>query len=250
MIDMEAVMGMETIEIETNFRGRPELYHPTLIWDKDEAILVDAGIPGQASVLKEAMTRLGIPFEKLRKIIITHHDLDHIGGLPEILNAFTHKIEVLATAVEKPFIEGRQKQLKITPEFINEISSSIPPQLPEERRKAILDFFENPPKANVDQIIADEERLPMFGGITVIHTPGHTPGHISLYHNESKTLIAGDAIMIENGHLVESYNCTDDALARESLKRFLAYDIDNLICYHGGVLKDNVNQRILNLINS
>ncbi|QYR21436.1 MBL fold metallo-hydrolase [Paenibacillus sp. sptzw28] len=247
---MKAAMGVETIEIETNFRGRPELYHPTLIWDKDGAVLIDAGIPGQLPVLKEAMTRLGIPFEKLSKIIITHQDLDHIGGLPEILNAFTHKVEVLAAAEEKPFIEGSQKQLKITPEFINEISSSIPPQLPEDRRKAILDFFENPPKANVDRIIGDEEELPMFGGFTVISTPGHTPGHISLYHNQSKTLIAGDALMIENGRLVESYNCTDDALARESLKKFLAYDIDNLICYHGGILKDNVNQRVLDLINS
>ncbi|MHB8917725.1 MAG: MBL fold metallo-hydrolase [Desulfocucumaceae bacterium] len=54
-------------------------------------------------------------------------------------------------------------------------------------------------KADVGRTVADEEELPYCGGITVIHTPGHTPGHICLYHKQSRTLIAGDALFAEGG---------------------------------------------------
>ncbi|SFA75685.1 Metallo-beta-lactamase superfamily protein [Cohnella sp. OV330] len=53
----------------------------------------------------------------------------------------------------------------------------------------------------VNQIIADGDEIPVLGGVVVIHTRGHTPGHISLYLKQSKTLIAGDAFMIEEGYV-------------------------------------------------
>jgi glyoxylase-like metal-dependent hydrolase (beta-lactamase superfamily II) len=247
---MKTTVGVETIEIATNFRGKPEVYYPTLIWDNDGAILVDAGIPNQLEIFKEAISKAGISFDKLSKIIITHQDLDHIGGLPELLNFFPQKIDVLATLEEKPYIQGDQRLLKVTPEFVNQISSLIPAEIPEERRKAILNVFNNPPKAKVDQILADGDEIPMFGGIIVIHTPGHTPGHISLYLKQSKTLIAGDALIIKEGRLVETDNCVDADLAKKSLKKLLPYDIQTLICYHGGIFKNNVNQSIFDLANS
>lgn len=247
---MNVTAGVETIEIATNFRGRPEVYHLTMIWDNDEAVLVDTGVPYQLSVIKEAMARAGIPFDKLSKIIITHHDLDHIGGLPELLNDFPQKVEVLATEEEKPYIQGDLKLLKITPEFVSQINALIPAETPAERRKAILHVIENPPTAKVDQTIADGDEIPVLGGIVIIHTPGHTPGHISLYLKQSKTLIAGDAFMIEEGRFVDPDNCVDTDLAKKSLKRLLPYDIQTVICYHGGISKDNVNQRILDLANS
>ncbi|SFA75627.1 Glyoxylase, beta-lactamase superfamily II [Cohnella sp. OV330] len=247
---MNVTAGVETIEIKTNFRGRPEVYHLTIIWDNDEAVLVDTGVPNQLSVIKEAMMRAGIPFDTLNKIIITHQDLDHIGGLPELLNDFPQKVEVLATEEEKPYIQGDQKLLKITPEFVSQISALIPVETPIERRKAILHVLENPPTAKVDRIIADGDEIPLLGGIVVIHTPGHTPGHISLYLKQSKILIAGDAFMIEEGRFVDPDNCVDPDLAKKSLRRLLPYDVQTVICYHGGIAKDNVNQRILDLANS
>jgi glyoxylase-like metal-dependent hydrolase (beta-lactamase superfamily II) len=69
--------------------------------------------------------------------------------------------------------------------------------LPEEMR--IL--FQNPPKVKVDQTVDDGQELPYCGGIRVIFTPGHTPGHISLYLKQSKTLVAGDAMICLDGSL-------------------------------------------------
>jgi glyoxylase-like metal-dependent hydrolase (beta-lactamase superfamily II) len=91
--------------------------------------------------------------------------------------------------------------------------------------------------------------LPYCGGITVINTPGHTPGHISLYHKPSKTLIAGDAMIVADGRLLgpNPQYTLDMKTAIESLKKLMQYDIETVICYHGGLYKDNANRRIAEL---
>ncbi|SFD79983.1 Glyoxylase, beta-lactamase superfamily II [Paenibacillus catalpae] len=241
---MTTTLNLKTIEIDTNFRGMQEVLHPVLIWDNREAVLIDVGIPFRLPLFLEAMAQEGIPSHMLKKIILTHHDLDHIGGLTELLNAFPHKIDVLSTEEEKPYIQGEQPHLKITPAFIDQFRAALPAELPSERRNAILHLLEHPPTAKVDQIVTDREELPLFGGIEVIHTPGHTPGHISLYLKQHKLLIAGDAMMIDKGRFVEPDNCVDADLAKLSLRKLLSYDIQAVICYHGGHCEDNVKQRI------
>lgn len=128
---------------------------------------------------------------------------------------------------------------------------SLPENVPEEWRKAFRQVLENPPKSKVDKTVADGEELPYCGGIVVIHTPGHTPGHISLYHIQSKTLIAGDSMIVANRELLgpDPQYCIDADLAVNSLKKFVQYDIETVICYHGGLYKDNVNRRIAELAN-
>lgn len=83
----------------------------------------------------------------------------------------------------------------------------------------------------------------------VIDTPGHTPGHISLYHMPSKTLIAGDAMTIVDGQLLgpNPLHTFDISVAKESLERLTTYDIDSVICYHGGLYSGDTNSRILEL---
>jgi len=123
--------------------------------------------------------------------------------------------------------------------------------LPEEQRKNMEKILEASQKlkANVDKTVEDGEVLPYCGGITVIYTPGHTPGHISLYLNQSKTLITGDALNLIEGQLVgprPEYSSDIDT-ALKSLKKLTQYDIETVICYHGGVYQDNINQRLLEL---
>jgi glyoxylase-like metal-dependent hydrolase (beta-lactamase superfamily II) len=211
-----------------------------LIWDKDTVILVDTGNPGQLQAIRTAMEKAGVPFAGLSKVIITHQDNDHIGSLPEVLKAADYKIEVLAHEADREYIEGTKPWLKIG--MIRKMLESVP----EEQRKAEEAMYNIPLKAKVDKTVNDGEVLPWCGGITVIYTPGHTPGHICLYLNRSKTLIAGDALNIINGRLAGPIRgfATDIGLANKSLHKLSQYDIETVICYHGGVYKDNVNQRI------
>ena len=104
-------------------------------------------------------------------------------------------------------------------------------------------------RSKVDKTLIDGEELPYCGGITVIHTPGHTPGHICLYLKEYKILIAGDALCIDDGLLMMAPQSTnyDMDLSIKSLKKLLNYDIQTVVCYHGGLYKDNANIRIKEL---
>lgn len=246
---MHIAKGIEMLDISAVVMGKVDVIHPTLIWGENEAILVDTGLPGQVALIREALEKVGSSFGALSRIIITHQDVDHIGSLPAILSEAPQKIEVLSSDLEKPFIQGEQKLLKITPKTIEEAMKSLPPEVSEKLRQAFKSVLENPPKANVDRTVADGEELAYCGGIVVIIMPGHTPGHVSLYHKASKTLIAGDMLNIIDGELVgpDSRATLDMNLALKSLTKLTQYDINAVISYHGGLYQGNVNQRLLEL---
>ncbi|HWQ71929.1 MAG TPA: MBL fold metallo-hydrolase [Desulfitobacteriaceae bacterium] len=237
---MKVKNGVETFALTMNFMGSEAQIYPTIIWDNDNLILVDTGNPRQLEGIRLALEKAGVPFARLNKIIITHQDNDHIGSLPEILKASERKIEVLAHEADKEYIEGGKPWLKL--EMIRKMLQSVPA----EQRQAEEALYNIPVQAGVDRTVSDGEVLPDCGGITVIHTPGHTPGHICLYLNQSKTLIAGDALNIIDGRLAGPIRpfATDSNLADKSLDKLTQYDIETVICYHGGVYQDNVRQRL------
>jgi mRNA degradation ribonuclease J1/J2 len=82
--------GLATLALTITSSGAtPRVIHPTLLWDDENVILVDTGVPGQLQAIREAMDKLGVPFRRLDKVIITHQDVDHIGSLPEVVKALT-----------------------------------------------------------------------------------------------------------------------------------------------------------------
>jgi glyoxylase-like metal-dependent hydrolase (beta-lactamase superfamily II) len=190
--------GIAMLDISASILGRIDTVHPILLWDNQNVVLVDTGFPKQLDQLKEAMERCGISFANLNRIILTHQDIDHIGNLPELIQGSAIKIEVLAHEMEKPFIQGEQRILRFTDEAIASIDQMPAPEAFKRGLKALM---LNPPCAPVDSTIAGGDRLSGFDSITIIDTPGHTPGHISLYHEQSRALIAGDALVIRDSQL-------------------------------------------------
>lgn len=245
---MKIAKGIETIELEMHFTGQVNIIHPTLLWDEQEVILVDTGMPGQTGDIREAIEKAGLKFNKLSKIILTHQDIDHIGSLAELLKTADQEIEVLTHKEDKPYIEGDKALIKVNPERIAKMMESVP----EEIGKKIKAIYNTPLNAKVNTTLSDEEVLPYAGGITVIFTPGHTPGHICLYHQQSKTLIAGDAVVAADGVIMgPNPNATPDMeTALLSIKQLTKYDIETIICYHGGVVNENVNEQLLALANN
>jgi len=224
---MRIASGVEMLEVVSPGQAGPQVC-PTLFYDERKATLVDTGFPGQLPMLKEAVEKV-LPFDRITRIIITHQDIDHIGNLPLILAAPAQKIEVLCGAADRPYIEGEKMLIKGDPKTQEKRLALIPP----ERREALLKLMQNPPKAPVDRTLADGEEL---DGLVVIATPGHTPGHICLYHQPSKTLVAGDALRVVSGRLVgpAEHNAHDINEARRSLKKLEMFPVATVICYHGG----------------
>lgn len=242
---MKIANGVEALELTANLMGRQSTIYLTLFWDEESVVLVDTGFPGLEQQIQEVIEKAGISFEKLSKVILTHQDIDHVGSLPAILAKSQHKIEVMAHEVEKPYIQGDKPLIKANPERIAKMFEA----LPEEQRKRMVSVFTNPPKSKVDRTIEDREELPYCGGIIVIYTPGHTTGHICLYHKPSKTLVTGDALTAENGQLsgpnpAVTYDMVE---ANKSVKKIAQYEIQNVICYHGGVFQEDVQHRLAQL---
>lgn len=238
---------VEVLDLKMDLFGAPSSVRPTLFWDEKEAVLVDAGFPGQLEQLREEIEQAGVALDRLTRLVVTHQDIDHIGGISALL-ALNDRIEVLAHEQDKPYILGEKQLIKLSPERMAQLAERLS-SLPEKRRRVTIDDFTNA-KARVDRTLADGERLPYCGGIVVIHTPGHTPGHISLYLESSSVLVAGDALNVSDGRLVgPNPQLTPDlGQATGSLKKLAPYDIETVVCYHGGpYTAGDVNARIAEL---
>jgi glyoxylase-like metal-dependent hydrolase (beta-lactamase superfamily II) len=226
--------GIQHLTVSFDLNGLQRIINPTLIWDDNSAVLVDAGFPGQAPAILAAIESIGIPLSRLCTIVVTHLDWDHIGGLAEIVAA-APGIDVLAHEQEKPFIQGDEIFVKSTQRTATGAAPAF----------TVPDFA----RTKVTKQVGDGDVLEVSGGVDIIHTPGHTLGHICLYHRQSRTLIAGDALNVVEGKLVgpNPLYTHDLNQAAESLKKLAKYDIRTVICYHGGVFTDEPKQRIAEL---
>ena len=101
-------------------------------------------------------------------MILTHHDVDHIGSLVNIVEELPDTLRVFSHIEEKPYIQGDEIPLKIS-KFEAQMALLTPEmKLMHERLKA--GFASS--KAKVNVTLTDGEELPYCGGITVIHTLG------------------------------------------------------------------------------
>ncbi|HDR7282470.1 MBL fold metallo-hydrolase [Bacillus paranthracis] len=217
---MEIAKGVEMLQLEF----QEFIIHPILLWDDEMAVLIDTGFPGQFEDIQVEMERVGVSVDKLKVVILTHQDIDHIGSLPDVLENGVSDIKVYAHELDKPYIEGDLPLLKDVQ-------------------------LEDLPKGKVSDTVIDGQELPYCGGILILHTPGHTPGHISLYLKRSKILVAGDSMYSVNGVLggVHAPTTLNIMEARQSLKKYLNLDIESVVCYHGGLSKGNIKIQLQNL---
>jgi glyoxylase-like metal-dependent hydrolase (beta-lactamase superfamily II) len=242
--------GIAMLSISAPVLGRVDTVHPVLLWDNQDVVLIDTGFPRQLEQLSAAADSNGIALDRLNRIIITHQDIDHIGNLQDLVEGSPSRIEVSAHVIEKPYVQGDRRLLRFTDEAIASLDQ-LPDHVPESFKKGLKALMLNPPRATVDRVIVDGERLPWCGGIIVIDTPGHTPGHISLYHEPSRTLIAGDALTVQDGRLcgADPYTTLDRTAAQASIAKLVAFNIESVICYHGGLFRNNVMERLSELVN-
>jgi glyoxylase-like metal-dependent hydrolase (beta-lactamase superfamily II) len=224
---MKIADNVEILEIADE---RGALY-PVLVWDNDHLVLIDTALPGQIELLNEAASIAGLSVEKITDVIITHHDMDHIGCAKTIAG-FGAKI--YAHEIEAPFIQGDKTSLRIV-DMENRFSelSEGERAFYEQVKKGAPNFY-----VHVDHMLNDGEILDFCGGIQIIHTPGHTPGHIALLLNQSNCLVTGDAANIADGALAGAnpYYTYDMAEAEKSFTKMLSFSPSSVICYHGGYL--------------
>ena len=246
---MKVAKGVEIFESVMERLGQKSNIYPTLIYDENIKILADAGLVTSVPDIEKGMSELGFSINDLDMVIVSHQDLDHIGGLPKLVEKSNGKLKVCTHLEEKPFVQGEKTFARLKPENVQGLMQKMPENMKSEVIKLVQEA-KSYKGVVVNQTLEDGEVLPYCGGITVIHTPGHTAGHICLYLNESKTLIAGDELDLIDGKLYgpKPGLSADEEQAIESIKKLTNYDIETVICYHGGIYKGNVNERIKEII--
>jgi len=119
-----------------------------------------------------------------------------------------------------------------------------------EQRPHMRKVLERLEPVGVDERVENGTHLDVAGGTRVISTPGHTPGHISLYVEQSKVLIAGDALRAERGSLIgpNPSMTLDMRTALQSIRRLADLEIHTIVCYHGGVVSEDANGQLRRVI--
>ena len=240
---MKITNNLAMLEIKSHDQGA---LYPALLWDENNVVIIDTGLPMQMKLIKEAIEKEGFSVEKINKIILTHQDIDHIGSVKDILH-IAKNAEVLSYVDEAPYIDGTKTPVKLANMEKNFEKLTDEAKQWYHQLKA---GFENR-KVKIDVKLKDGEILPICGGIEVIHTPGHTPGHICLLALESKTLISGDSLNIQNGKLIGAIPeyTLDMDLAKKSVEILQNYDIKSVLSYHGGLFLGDVKQALADIIN-
>lgn len=177
--------------------------------------LIDTGRPGQGKGILKELNSMNIKPEQIENILITHHDIDHVGSL-----AFVEKetgANIWASKEDIPYICGEKNRHGI---------------------KKYIKYIMRTKKPEKIRPYLEELRI---GNIEVIPTPGHTPGHVCLLYN--KVLFVGDLLRTSNGKIVpmRSFMNWNESLLHESIIKIGNYDFEWICPAHGEPIKRNEN---------
>lgn len=162
------------------FAGAPR--GPNAGHDATPWTLVDAGLSiGTARILDVAAGRFG-PEARPAAIVLTHGHFDHVGALEPLLAVWD--VPVYAHPLELPFLTGKAEYPPPDPSVGGGAMARLSPFFP--RRGLNLSDRVEP--------LPDSGDVPGMPGWRWIHTPGHAPGHVSLFRRSDRLLIAGDAV--------------------------------------------------------
>ncbi|SKC82350.1 MBL fold metallo-hydrolase [Ohtaekwangia koreensis] len=147
--------------------------------------LVDAGLKWSAPRIKAMARDLFGEGSKPAGIILTHGHFDHVGALHTLAQEWS--VPIYAHTLELPYLTGKSSYPPADPTVGGGLMSSMSWMYP----KGPIDIqpYIQPLLDNSDNVI------PGLSGWRYIHTPGHSPGHISLFRESDKVLIAGDAVV-------------------------------------------------------
>jgi len=206
-----------------------------LVGTKDNWVLVDAGLPGNSKRIKKAAETCFGEGATPKAIVLTHGHFDHVGSLEALLKEWD--VPVYAHRLEIPYLTGK---------------ASYPPPDPTVGGGFMTEMarlFPTKPLSLGDRVktLPENGELPELSGWRIIHTPGHAPGHVSLFRESDRVLIAGDAFVTTNQesfwasaftkkqeiHRPPAYFTQDWDAARRSVEELAALEPQIVATGHG-----------------
>jgi glyoxylase-like metal-dependent hydrolase (beta-lactamase superfamily II) len=191
-----------------------------LVREDDGFTLIDTNMSGQAQVIMQEASKLGLPIER---IVLTHAHIDHVGSLDALHEALPD-VQVAISERDARFLTG---------------DKSLDPSEPQVPLRGGYPVCKTKPTL----LLHEGDRV---GSLEVIATPGHTPGHLAFLDTRDRAVIAGDAYQTQGGVAVSgtieilfplpALATWHKGLSLESARKLLALQPSALAVGHGRVL--------------
>lgn len=243
---MNYTFKVSILEIPTPFSvGTVNVY----LLEAEPLTLIDTGVqtPEAESVLNKGLRDLGYSLNDIKRIFITHGHYDH-SGLAGRISA-VYGADVYIHPIEASNMKGWANLVRrkaavclaggIPRKIFNEIIDTV--QMGEDLVKSLEGYIP----------LTGGELLPFDGfELEVLHTPGHAPGHLCLFHREQGILLAGDTLLahITPNPVMELDNTAEDGRLK-SLKQYMnslnlleELPINRVLTGHGPSISDFVKR--------
>jgi glyoxylase-like metal-dependent hydrolase (beta-lactamase superfamily II) len=215
---MEILKGIHRVDEASSNMAHSNVY---LVIDGNSLTVIDTGTAGNAKKIAEYIQKIGQQPTDVATIVITHYHVDHTGSLEELQKLTNAKVAV--HEADADFVAGNKPYPKPKGLLIRAVSSFI-------KLKTVP----------VDIVLKDGDKI---SNLTVIHTPGHSPGSIALLNAVKKVLFVGDTLRLDGEKVTrgpEGFNW-DTEQETESIKKIAALDFDVMLPGHGELLTANAS---------
>lgn len=203
--------------------------------------VVDAGLPGLVDDLEPVMTRLGLGVGAVTGVFATHGHSDHVAGAPALSARACCAVHLPVRARaylagETPRTPGPTAVARIWPSMLDQpFDASGASQATRGARVAGYGSLAGMcwPAEGPVGFLADGDRLPGASAWEVLAAPGHTDDSIAFWHEETQTLLSGDAVLTVGGRAWMTPETVDGAASGVTAERLRALDVEHLLPGHG-----------------
>jgi glyoxylase-like metal-dependent hydrolase (beta-lactamase superfamily II) len=196
----------------------------------DDLTLIDTGFVSDISKLENYLTSTGYNITSIKRIVLTHVHVDHVQAVNELkkrsgAKLYCHWADAGYLAYSPPY-HGPPY-----PQTIQDLLKKFGVSMDEVIKK--FGGLEREPVI-VDKQVSDGDRI---GSLKVIHTPGHTPGHMSLYSEDHRTIFGADLLFksvfgVDGLYVPPSMVSIDLITAAISARRISQIRFDRLLLAH------------------
>jgi len=200
-----------------------------LVEDGDKLLVIDTGMPGHAKKIVSYVKSLGKDPRSVETVVLTHPDLDHSGSAAQLkqltgAKVAIHEEDAPRLAGEKPWSEAKGAAGFVI---------------------GILGLFIKLQPVPPDISLKEGGKL---GPLTVLETPGHTSGSISLY-KVGTALFSGDALLTNGRGFFQEPRMVNEELGKHSIRRMATLQFEYLLPGHGAPVEGNASEKLKDFVN-